>query len=112
MQIGATVALVNGERIPVEIDTRLAHTWHVPKNEREYLRSPQKSLWRTAKELKMEHYRAIDMFDLIEIEEVPAGYEIFHTLWAHAMKFEDSVFKKLNPRWCLQGGSMDRELYR
>ena len=60
----------------------------------------------------MEHYRAIDMFDLILIEEVPEGYEIFHTLWAHAIKFEDSVFKKLNPRWCLQGGSMDRELYR
>ena len=33
-------------------DDRGAHKWHVPRNEREYHKSPQKALWRSARELK------------------------------------------------------------
>jgi hypothetical protein len=32
--------------------TKKANGWHVPKNERDCDRSPQRALWRTAKELK------------------------------------------------------------
>ena len=41
-------------------DTSGAHLWHVPLNERDYHRSPQKALWRVARELKMEEYKNIN----------------------------------------------------
>jgi hypothetical protein len=34
------------------MDTLNARHWHEPTNERDYQRSPQRDLWRTAKELK------------------------------------------------------------
>ena len=111
VQVGSHVAVVGADRVPVELDTKLAHTWHTPKNEREYQRSPQRSLWRTAAELKMEQYRSIGMFKLILESEVPPGYVIYDTLWARVIKFTGGLFEKLNPRWCLMGGNMDRSKY-
>ena len=95
VQVGSHVAVIGAARVPVEMDTKLAHTWHTPKNEREYLRSPQRSLWRTAQELKMEQYRAINMFKLIPESEVPPGYVIYDTLWARVIKFVGGLFEKL-----------------
>ena len=59
----------------------------------------------------MEQYRAINMFKLIPESEVPPGYVIYDTLWARVIKFVGGLFEKLNPRWCLMGGNMDRSKY-
>ena len=40
-------AVVNGTEH--NIDPSDANNWHTPKNEREYLRSPQRAEWRTAR---------------------------------------------------------------
>jgi hypothetical protein len=40
-------AIVNG--VEMVIDPNDPSNWHTPKNEREYLRSPQKAAWRTAR---------------------------------------------------------------
>ena len=50
--------------LAVDHDTSKAHTWHEPRNEREYLRSPQHALWRTAKENKMDKYMALNLWEL------------------------------------------------
>ena len=97
-----------------EHDTKGAHRWHVPRNEREYLRSPQKALWRTARELKMDEYRELNMFKVIPVSEVDTSkYTIHDLLWAGNIKFDKHLtFEKLNPRLCFKGGSMDRSIYR
>ena len=41
------------------IDTRHAIAIHVPKTEGEYRRSPDKAIWRTTRELKMDTYNAL-----------------------------------------------------
>jgi hypothetical protein len=38
---------------------------HPPRNEREYLRSPQKAIWRTARELKMDDYIKLCVFGCV-----------------------------------------------
>ena len=106
------VAVSKDHATVVSLDVNEAHTWHTPKNEKEYLRSPQKALWRTSKELKMDKYRLLKMYRLINVSDVPAGYRIYSTLWAYRIKFDErGKFEKLNPRWCLMGGTMDRNLY-
>ena len=38
---------------------------------------------------------------------------IYNTLWAYKIKLNsDTTFKKLNPRWCLKGTSMDRDVFK
>ena len=55
---------------------------HTPLNYRDYLRSPQRSMWRTAMELKYDEYRALNMFALeVESEVRAAGHSIMDTLW-------------------------------
>jgi hypothetical protein len=99
--------------IPIAFDTRMAADWHEPLNYREYLRSPQRGQWRTAMELKMDSYRALNMYALEEEAEVrAAGHEIMDTLWAFKIKFDkDGKFDKLNPRWCVVGTNMRRDIY-
>ena len=107
------VVLDNGEVRAV--DYSASHKWHVPSNEREYNLSPQRDLWRTAKELKMDNYKAVDMYDLVEEASVDKSkYKVYDTLWVYKIKFKEGglVFDKLSPRWCLKGGGMDRELYK
>jgi hypothetical protein len=98
-----------------KIDTSQAHKWHCPTNERDYNRSPQRALWRTAKELKMDEYQKIPMFDLVKRSDVDESkHTIYKTLWAYKIKFEEGglVFSKLNPRWCVKGGTMDRDVFK
>ena len=99
----------------VKVDYSEAHKWHVPANEREYNASPQRDLWRTAKELKMDNYANVNMFDLVLESSVDKSkYKIYDTLWVYKIKYKEQglVFDKLNPRWCVKGGTMDRELYK
>ena len=40
-------------------------------------------------------------------------HRIYSTLWAYAIKLNaDLTFEKLNPRWCLKGGTMDRDKFK
>ena len=97
---------------------RIATDWfsaHVPQNEREYNMSPQRALWRTAKELKMDDYHHVNMFDLVLLSSVNTKeHAIYDTLWAYKIKYKENglVFDKLNPRWCVKGGTMDRNLFK
>ena len=53
------------------------------------------------------------MFDLIPLSKVPPGYKVYPTLWAGNIKFDaNDTFSKLNPRWCLPGSGMDRDMYK
>ena len=56
-------AVINGTEH--NIDPSDANNWHTPKNEREYLRSPQRAEWRTAKEKKMDQYLELRVFKLV-----------------------------------------------
>eukprot|EP00966_Prymnesium_polylepis_P141662 3271355-Prymnesium_polylepis.2 len=106
-------AVVGDQVMPLEHDATNAHTWHTPKNYGEYLKSPQRGLWRTAMELKMDQYRALDVFELVT-EEYARGFNtgIMGSLWAFKIKFDEiGAFQKLNPRWCVMGGDMSREIY-
>ena len=107
------VAIAGGHTVPVHLDSAHAHNWHEPSNEREYLRSPQRSLWRTAQELKMDIYKSKPVFILRPVSWVKSmGYAIMNTLWVRKIKFDGAgTFSKLNPRWCAMGTNMDRSLY-
>ena len=72
------------------VDVDGAHKWHTPANEREYNESPQRSLWRTAKELKMDDYAKINMYELVLKSSVDTKvHEIYRTLWAYKIKFKE-----------------------
>ena len=91
-------------------DTLNARYWHTPINEREF----QRSLWRTAQELKWDKYMHLHMFTWVPVSAVDQiKHRIYSTLWARKIKLNsDSTFNKLNPRWCLKGGTMDRDLFK
>ena len=96
------------------LDKVHARYWHTPSNEREYMMSPQRALWLTAKELKWDEYMKLDMFEWVALSDVDQKvHRIYATLWAYKIKFgEGLVFQKLNPRWCFKGGTMDRGIYK
>ena len=64
------MALANGVSVPVHLDTAFSRDWHKPVTYRDYLRSPQKGLWRTAMELRMDAYKAIPLFTLVAVDMV------------------------------------------
>jgi len=103
------MAMVDG--IEISVDPLDANTWHTPKNQREYLRSPQRAQWRTAKEKKMDQYQQLKVFKLVP----RAGLDpkrIMGSLWAFKIKFNElGKFDKLNPRWCVKGYGMDKSIY-
>ena len=105
-------ALLAASRVN-SMDTLNARYWHEPKNEREFLRSPQRAIWQTAKELKWDQYLQLNMFDWVKLSSVDRKKQvIYNTLWAYKIKLNsDTTFKKLNPRWCLKGTSMDRDVF-
>ena len=105
------MAIADGVSVPVHLDTAFSRDWHKPVTYRDYLRSPQKALWRTAMELRMDMYKAIPLFTLVSVESVLSqGFTIVNTLWAFSIKYdENGTFDKLNPRWCMMGGGMDRK---
>jgi len=95
------------------VDTRDAWAWHCPRNEREYLRSPQRALWRTARELKMDEYEALNMFEDVYLKDIQNEVKYRFT-WAGNIKNDGTAqrkFEKLNPRLCIVGTGMDREVY-
>ena len=96
------------------MDTLNARFWHEPRNEREFERSPQRALWLTAKELKWDTYLNLNMFEWALLSSVDRKtHTIYNTLWAYKIKLNsDTTFKKLNPRWCLKGTSMDRDVFK
>ena len=106
-------ALLAASRVN-SMDTLNARYWHEPKNEREFLRSPQRAIWQTAKELKWDQYLQLNMFDWVKLSSVDRKkHVIYNTLWAYKIKLNsDTTFKKLNPRWCLKGTSMDRDVFK
>ena len=106
------IAVVGDKAVPIHLDTRYAVSWHEPKNWREYERSPQKSLWRTSMELKMDKYLALKMWRMVRIKDLPKGTKVLRTLWVFKKKFDGKgIFEKLNPRWCIVGTGMDRDVY-
>ena len=54
------------------------------------------------------------MFEWVNLSSInKATHRTYSTLWAYKIKLHaDSTFHKLNPRWCLKGGSMDRGIYK
>ena len=95
------------------VDTRDAWAWHCPRNEREYLRSPQRALWRTARELKMDEYEALNMFEDVYLKDIQ-DEDKYRFTWAGNIKNDGTAqrkFEKLNPRLCIVGTGMDREVY-
>ena len=63
----------------------------------------------------MDEYKAIPLFELVCLQAVlDAGHVVLNTLWAYDIKYVGvlkDIFSKLNPRWCLMGGPMDREVH-
>ena len=96
------------------LDKANARYWHTPANERECRMSPQRDYWRTAKELKWDKYLALNMFTWVPVSSINQKVDrIYSTLWAYKIKFEEGLkFSKLNPRWCLKGGTMDRSKFK
>ena len=96
------------------LDSAHARYWHTPTNEREFSMSPQRSLWTTAKELKWDKYIELNMFEWVKLSSIDQKiHRVYQTLWAYKIKFEEGLkFSKLNPRWCLKGGTMDRDKFK
>ena len=93
-------AVLGTEEITVNPDE--PKQWHTPSNEREYLRSPQRAMWRTAKEKKMDQYVALKVFKLVKRSDVKT--RIMGSLWAYKIKFNElGKFDKLT----LGGASKD-----
>jgi hypothetical protein len=106
------VMLMDGEFFEIDVSC-VANLGHIPKNEREYRRCPNKPMWRTTRELKMDQYKELKMFRLIPRSEVPKGYRVYPSLWVQASKPDEAMpgTDKPTSRWCLVGTGMDRELY-
>ena len=109
LSCNVVTAIVNG--VEMVIDPNDPSNWHTPKNEREYLRSPQKAAWRTAREKKMDQYQELKVFKLVPRQGIDPKC-IMGSLWANKIKFdEDGKFLCLGPRWCIKGFKMDRSIY-
>ena len=54
------------------------------------------------------------MFEWVRVSSVDQRkHQIYNTLWAYKIKIEERLkFQKLNPRWCLKGGTMDRGQFK
>ena len=107
------LAVIGGTTFEYDpLDTDGAGEWHVPTDEIQYYRSPQRSLWYASQLAKMEEYEAIPVWEYADKSEVPAGAKVFNTKWVRRIKFNESVkFDKLNPRLCLVGTGMSRDDY-
>ena len=82
------------------LDKINARYWHCPNNEREYNMSPQRALWRTAKELKWDEYMKLDMFEWVALSDVDQKvHRVYATLWAYKIKFSEGlIFLKNSTR--------------
>ena len=107
--------LTNGKvTAAASIDPENAHAWHTPSNFKDYQRSPQRMLWRTAMELKMDEYEADGAWTLVKLDELSDNEKsnIINSLWVFKIKTDGTKnrkFVKLNPRCCAVGTGMDRK---
>ena len=64
----------------------------------------------------MDEYKQIHTFDLVYLSDVDLDtYKVYDTIWAYKIKLDgtsDRKLDKLNPRWCLVGTPMDRDMYK
>ena len=80
--------------------------WHVPRNEKEFHRSPQKAIWRNARELRMDKYADGDKFRLV----ARGSLEVEQGIWVHVIKEGvNNTFGKADARYCIRGDRMDDE---
>ncbi len=61
----------------------------------------------------MDEYRSINVYELVSRDlPLSEGLPFMGSLWAYAIKYDaEGKFIKLNPRWCIMGGSMPRDKY-
>lgn len=60
----------------------------------------------------MDKYHDFNLIQYVKRSDVPVGYEVMRTVWAFKSNFDkESNFDKVNPRWCIVGTGMDRDLY-
>ena len=54
------------------------------------------------------------MFTWVAVTQIDTSkHKIYNTLWAYKIKLNsDLTLNKLNPRWCIKGGTMDRDIYK
>ena len=86
----SAVFVVLDNKTVERVDTAHAHKWHVPANEREYNNSPQRDLWRTAKELKMDDYAKIRMYNLVLKSSVDLGKHTIYRTYARCGRTRSS----------------------
>ena len=61
------------------------------------------------------NYDTVNMFELVLKSSVDLSkHKIYNTLWVYKIKFKEGglIFHKANPRWCVMGGGMDRDMYK
>ena len=105
-----------GNQLEAAVNLSDPRNWHVPKNEREHKRCPQRPLWDAARNRKWEEYSAAKTYRYIDVAEMrQRGIKlssVLRSVWANKIKFdEDGSFLKLAPRWCIVGTTMDRDVY-
>jgi len=60
----------------------------------------------------MDKYQDLNMIQYVTRSDIPAGTNVMRTVWAFKINFDkDGKFEKFNPRWCIVGTGMDREVY-
>ena len=104
--------VVRAGGVELAIDTQNVLSIHVPKTEGEYRRSPDKAVWRTTRELKMDTYEALKIWRNEYVKSVPKDCEIMRTLWVHNEKIQPDGKKVPAARLCIVGTGMDRERYQ
>ena len=98
------VLSVGNESYTLNVDQ--VRSWSAPKNEREYRRCPQRAMWRTSQELKMEDYFADNKLKLVSAREAKDGI-ILRTIWARTIK-EHGDRAKLAPRLCADSSRVSK----
>ena len=94
------------------LDVSLSSGWHVPTNEPEYYRSPQREMWYQARRRKMDAYESVPVWQLVPLASVPRGTKIYNVKWVQRIKNdENGNFREANPRLCMVGTSMDPSVY-
>ena len=104
--------VVQAGGVELAVDTQRVAAIHVPKTEGEYRRSPDKAVWRTTRELKMDTYNALNIWRDVFVKDVPKGSDIMRTLWVHKEKILSDGAKEPQARLCIVGTGMDRERYQ
>ena len=110
--LGAAIVLGASVGDGIQFDRTNPLSWHSPSSWGDYLRSPHREEWTQRLETKTDEYEAIPVWNLVHRKDVPKGVRIHRTRWVFAIKTDGmGKFQQLNPRFCLVGTTMDREIY-